>query len=349
MYEGKLRCSLIMVLTLATLSTTDETTQRFLENAVRNLKHLRQLQTGENTENPTVRRNYQYAESVPPLSLTKGELTDLYQQAVAKGETIKLDTGEHEYVNAVVHHLDNEPSPHEDLSPHEAGPSEDAGYYYYYYPIKSFLDEITSQPSEEHSHNVTIQTADGHKKEVKPMEPILMAISGFLGMAAMFVLSMMVLPKFGGKPTKVINDIKKKEKLDDFARLAMNAIEGHCAERFACELTKTARSFDVEDNRFYKLLKRVAPGTFGRYMNNSGKYADKQLQCTAIPCTKRKPNYNNNKNHNNQNRNHKNNQNNSNNKKGHNYNTNQKNNKNKKNPNNNNENKQFTRYQSHSV
>lgn len=83
------------------------------------------------------------------------------------------------------------------------------------------------------------------------MEPLFMAISGFIGMAVMFVLSMVVLPKFGTKP-KVLNAIKKKEKLDDFARFALNAIEGHCAERFACELTKTARSFEVEDNRFYK-------------------------------------------------------------------------------------------------
>lgn len=85
----------------------------------------------------------------------------LYQEAVSKGETLKLDTGDNEYVHAAVHHLDeNAPpedqasssystsEPHED-SAHYDGPSEDAGYYYYYYPIKSFLDEITSQPTEE--------------------------------------------------------------------------------------------------------------------------------------------------------------------------------------------------------
>lgn len=82
--------------------------------------------------------------------------------------------------------------------------------------------------------------------------PLVMAISGFIGMAVMFVLSMVVLPKLGGTKTKVSNDVKKKDQLDDFARFALNAIEGNCAERFACELTKTARSFDMEDNRFYK-------------------------------------------------------------------------------------------------
>ncbi|XP_050314027.1 uncharacterized protein LOC126748692 isoform X2 [Anthonomus grandis grandis] len=306
MYQGKLHCSLVITLVISSLSRCDETTQQYLENAVRSLKNLRQLQTFKRVdipednlkpfENLNNRRSQpQYSEGVPPLSLTKGELAALYEQAVSKGESLKLDTGDSEYVHAVVHHLDEDkpadshvtfPKEHE-VTEHEA-PSEDAGYYYYYYPLKSFMDEFTSQPSDESPHNVTIQAADHHKKEAaKPMEPLFMAISGFIGMAVMFVLSMMFFPKY--KP-KIFNDIKKKDKLDDFARFALNAIEGHCAERFACELTKTARSFDVEDNRFYKLLKRVAPGTFGRYINNSQKYANKQLQCTAIPCQKKKPN-----------------------------------------------------------
>lgn len=89
-------------------------------------------------------------------------------------------------------------------------------------------------------------------KKPKTLEPLFMAISGFIGMAVMFVLSVLVLPKFGIKSkTKVFG--KKNEKIEDFARLAIDAIDGGgCAERFACELSKTARAFHLQDNRFVK-------------------------------------------------------------------------------------------------
>ncbi|KAH1029970.1 uncharacterized protein LOC109540942 isoform X1 [Dendroctonus ponderosae] len=364
MFERTLRFSLIMVFIVTSLSNCDETTHQYLENAVRSLKSLRQLETLSRTgtakqaaRSKIYRRSHQYVDGVPPLALTKGELAAMYDQAVAKGETLKLDTGNHDYVHALVHHLDDDGSPekpmnedytspgshdypsqdhdahdyghdttHHDYNhdtPHPESTKEDGGFYYYYYPIKSFLDEISSQPTEEdhsvsyhkpshhhkelttykppftyhshhHQHNITIQKAV-EKKEEKPMEhPLIMALSGFIGMAVMLVFQKFVLPKFEAKP-KVNGAIKRKDDLDDFARFAMNAIDGNCAERFACELTKTARSFEIEDNRFYKLLKRVAPGAFGRYIQHSRKYANKQLQCTAIPCARKRPNNNQNK------------------------------------------------------
>ncbi|KAJ8951932.1 hypothetical protein NQ318_013598 [Aromia moschata] len=73
----------------------------------------------------------------------------------------------------------------------------------------------------------------------------------------------------------------------------MSAIDsGDCAERFACELSKTARAFNLQDNRFVKLLKRLAPGTFGKHIDRVGKYSNKQLKCTAIPCKKKSANNN---------------------------------------------------------
>ncbi|XP_066158739.1 uncharacterized protein [Euwallacea fornicatus] len=341
MFGGRSHYSSLILTTLliiVRLSKCGDTTSKYLENAVRGLRNLRQFQTFSTTEvneplkqqgNSKIhRRSYQRAEGVPPLQLTKGELAAIYEQALIKGDTVKLDTGDSGLVQALVHHIDEEEptetpnvanykhhdhDPPADPHPNHEAVSEDSGYYYYYYPIKTFTDEITSQPSDDHyhyhhsketstykppytyhshhhQHNITIQHPED-KKEMKPMEhPLFMAISGFLGMAVMYVV-MSLLPKLGSisKP-KVGNGVKKKEQLDDFARFALNAIEGNCAERFACELTKTARSFELEENRFYKLLKRVAPGTFGRYIKNSAKYANKQLQCTAIPCRKKRPN-----------------------------------------------------------
>lgn len=89
------------------------------------------------------------------------------------------------------------------------------------------------------------------EKKPKALEPLFMAISGFVGMAVMFVLSMVVLPKLG-----VIKSRRVKEdnpQVASIARIALQAIEGKdCAERLACELGKTARAFNLYDNRFVK-------------------------------------------------------------------------------------------------
>ncbi|RZC33952.1 hypothetical protein BDFB_008046, partial [Asbolus verrucosus] len=144
-------------------------------------------------------------------------------------------------------------------------------------------------------HNVKITSTKevtGEKKEKKALEPLFMAISGFIGMAVMFVLSVLVFPKFGIKKTKnpIKGNVKKNERITDIARVALQAIEGKdCTERFACELEKTARAFNIQDNRFVKLLKRMAPGSFGKQMDRVGKYSNKRLRCTAIPCKKKNP------------------------------------------------------------
>lgn len=100
-------------------------------------------------------------------------------------------------------------------------------------------------------HNVNIKKEIVKKPENK-LEPLFMAISGFVGMAVMFVLSLVVLPKFG-KPNNKKIVWPKTVDMDELARLALNAIEGSdCRERFACELSKTARNFNMTENRFIK-------------------------------------------------------------------------------------------------
>lgn len=147
---------------------------QYLRNAIRDLKYLKgrhglqridativqQLTPDEeddqivvSTQKPVEKRIQLHTQNVPPLSLTKGELAALYESAVAKGETIKLDTGDNTYVHAAVHELDESPSfIHEQKVSHPAENAADSGggddgYYYYYYPVKSFLDEMTSQAS----------------------------------------------------------------------------------------------------------------------------------------------------------------------------------------------------------
>ncbi|XP_056645265.1 uncharacterized protein LOC130450708 [Diorhabda sublineata] len=308
----------ILLFILLLCSIKCQESSLYLQTAVRDLRRMNYRQTLRRADTlitkSTPRQETPPSEGVviPPLSLTKGELAALYESAIAKGETLKLDTGDNGYLHAAVHELDHEMSDsnHEHPPGGEESKHED-GYYYYYYPVKSFMDEMASGSStreeskpwkysttthrppyqyHSHHHEVTIKKESEPKenKEKKGLEPLFMAISGFVGMAVMFVISMLILPKFENKKPKKASLWHKNEDMDELARLALNAIEGKdCRERFACELRKTARNFNLQDNRFIKLLKRIAPGTFGSQLDRISKYGDRQLQCTLIPCTKR--------------------------------------------------------------
>ncbi|KAL3289465.1 hypothetical protein HHI36_022888 [Cryptolaemus montrouzieri] len=325
----------LFILISVKTSSSDEGAQ-YLRNVIRDLKNLKDksharkvMHTQSNlvdllpiTSSPEPYLNRRFHENVPDLSLTKGELATLYQNAVSKGHTVQLDTGDDTLVDAAVHEIDSSDQDvynpdHHNNNEDESSHGDETGYYYYYYPIKSFLDGITSQSADEdqhyshshkspshhevihikpkpnynyhkhtHQHNVKISStkasADGDKKN--KLEPLFMAISGFLGMAVMFVLSVLVLPKFGLKATKP----KGKHDLGEIARIALLSIEGQdCTERFACELSKTARSLNLQENRFVKLFWRVAPSSLSKQFSRVYKYNNKQMKCTAIPCKKK--------------------------------------------------------------
>lgn len=86
----------------------------------------------------------------------------------------------------------------------------------------------------------------------KALEPLFMAISGFIGMAVMFVLSVLVLPKFG-----ILKSRGGKQQFDgdiySITEIVLKAIEGEdCLEKLTCEVGKTANAYDMYNNRFVK-------------------------------------------------------------------------------------------------
>ena len=158
-----------LVVTSIRLIQAEEGAQ-YLQNAIRDLRYMKGRQTLKRVDTQVVQelvpeneptappptkiaeRRIQNNKSVPPLSLTKGELAALYEAAVSKGDTVKLDAGDNTYIHAAVHELDESPAAsynHEHKTPPSSTSSGDdvSGYYYYYYPVKSFLDEMTSQSS----------------------------------------------------------------------------------------------------------------------------------------------------------------------------------------------------------
>lgn len=126
----------------------------YLHNAISELKNLNSISKIKPVDVPNETRKIHRVD-IPPLSLTKGELSALYETAISKGNAVKIDNFGAPSLQAAVHHLpddhhskwiEDEHPEHTTAPPPEHHPSEDEEYYYYYYPLKSFMDEMKSSP-----------------------------------------------------------------------------------------------------------------------------------------------------------------------------------------------------------
>lgn len=148
---------------------------QYLRNAIRDLRYmkgvrqsLKRVDTIETPSTPPPAHSTEAedrngrVQNVPPLTLTKGELAALYEAAVAKGETVKINSGGNSYIQAAVHELDDThdsfTDQHEAATAGSGDSGDTSGYYYYYYPIKSFLDEISSQPSSVSTNLISVHS-----------------------------------------------------------------------------------------------------------------------------------------------------------------------------------------------
>lgn len=121
----------------------------YLQSAIKDLKNMNPVPSNRRVDSlqtiPTPDHEFKsLPQPVPTLGLTKGELTELYESAINRGKTIKLDTGDGDLVHAAVHEIDSVHEP----SDHHATADDSSGYYYYYYPLKSFMDEMYSSSND---------------------------------------------------------------------------------------------------------------------------------------------------------------------------------------------------------
>ena len=80
-----------------------------------------------------------------------------------------------------------------------------------------------------------------------------MAISGFIGMTIMVMLSLLVLPKI--RKLKSRDNKNSSTEMTNILKVVLEAIEGSdCSERFYCEFGKTAKAFNIHNNRFFKYV-----------------------------------------------------------------------------------------------
>lgn len=139
-------CQLVLLFLFTFIGTLKaQEGAQYLQTAIRAINSLQNRRM--DLDSKKVGKVEVRSSDVPPLSLTKGELADLYQNAVGNGKIVKIDHGDGPPIQAAVHEIEEplEWDGNAEISESNKPGGED-GYYYYYYPLKSFIDEMTSQP-----------------------------------------------------------------------------------------------------------------------------------------------------------------------------------------------------------
>jgi hypothetical protein len=81
----------------------------------------------------------------------------------------------------------------------------------------------------------------------KSVEPLFMAVAGFVGMALMFAFSVLFLPKFGNLRSRGISALKHADEFSALTKLVLDGINGKdCTERIACEVGRAVRKMQLD-------------------------------------------------------------------------------------------------------
>lgn len=126
-----------------------------------------------------------------------------------------------------------------------------SGYYYYFYPIKSFMTNAAQNNASVNTMmpmtmipngmSTDMMMTDGNSE--KSIEPLFIAMASFVGVAMMFILSILFMPKFGNLSSRGEAALKNApEEMVTLSRIIGEAIEGKdCSDRIACEVGKAIR------------------------------------------------------------------------------------------------------------
>ncbi|XP_046746594.1 uncharacterized protein LOC124411498 [Diprion similis] len=221
----------------------------------------------------TILKPVQIVKEPAPLGLTRKDLAILYNKALQQGSPLSLSLVQNSLPPGQVPQIIG------NQLRLNSGPP---GYYYYFYPLKSFMNELQiNQGYNAIHHNVKPQHADltAASSEKQVANPLFMAISGFIGMALIFMASVLFLPKIENFASR-----NSSNEYFQLSKVAWDAIEGRdCSERFACELNKF-----VINNKFSKrtrrFLENVVPNNLRRQMIKMRKSTKKRPECRLITC-----------------------------------------------------------------
>lgn len=115
---------------------------------------------------------------------------------------------------------------------------------YYYNPNDNSIDDqLLDQAINAMKTPYGDNLSEPSKKFV--VEPLFVAMAGFVGIAMIFMSAVLFLPKFV-TPHPTVNGLRGPQELAALTKLAVEAIEGNdCTERIACEVGRAMRSMQV--------------------------------------------------------------------------------------------------------
>ncbi|XP_066995178.2 uncharacterized protein [Anabrus simplex] len=224
--------------------------------------------------------------SNPPPPLSKDELMALYQAAVSKGSSL---------VSMLSNSVKGSEGFEQLQSLLAAGPAQMGthssipGYYYYFYPIKAVpsKNEHTKEEADKKPEDMKMDPTAMMvmENEEKAVEPLFMAMAGFIGMAVMFIVSILFFPKFGSLRSRGISALKNApDEVMSFTKLIFEAIDGKdCSERISCEVGRAVRRMKLDD-RPIRILEILLPPALGKQLQHIRKAASRREKCNFIPC-----------------------------------------------------------------
>ncbi|XP_049805183.1 uncharacterized protein LOC126248332 [Schistocerca nitens] len=235
---------------------------------------------------------------IPAPPLSKEELSALYQAAIKKGATLDLSG-----LTDIVAKNPQVSSGLQDLSKllQNYGPASTSGvipgYYYYFYPIKGLVkqeesnkqneasgmknDMSTSQSMTDMVHMDASEMSDSQKN----VEPLFMAIAGFIGMAVMYIVSVLFLPKFGSLRSREIVALKSApDDLSGLTKVVFEALDGKdCSERIICEIGQTIRRMQL-DRKSIRVMELLLPPGPAKQLQKIRQAASKREKCAFVQC-----------------------------------------------------------------
>ncbi|XP_075218948.1 uncharacterized protein LOC142323338 [Lycorma delicatula] len=215
------------------------------------------------------------------LPLSKQELLALYHAALSKGTSLNVST---------MPMLTNS-NEHDIINPSNQGTL--PGYYYYFYPIKSFMNNDTQHQQQQElgdMANMMMQTQGQGMvmpgSPVKRFEPLFIAMASFVGVAMMFILSILFMPKFGNIRSDVaaVKEVTEEGDLSDLSKIVFEAIEGKdCSDRLACELGQAIRVMKL-GSKPIRAIEIFLPPNLAKQLALVRKSVNKRERCDFIPC-----------------------------------------------------------------
>ncbi|XP_011296768.1 uncharacterized protein [Fopius arisanus] len=143
--------------------------------------------------------------------LTKGQLHSIYKQA-AQGNSISMESLKNVLAGGQLP-LRNANNLEENVKP---------TYAYYFYPMKSFMNDVRNHNG---AGDLQMESTNPFHESQKQMvmNPLFMAISGFVGMALVFMLGVLIMPRlFPDFKSRFVHD-----ELLDLTKTVSDAIEAY--------------------------------------------------------------------------------------------------------------------------